>query len=72
MEILNIGQNDLTDEVLSIIKMALKKNTTLLCLGLQSTQLSCKGVQEFTDILTSNHTLKVSTCGWHLKVSKIY
>ncbi|KOX67384.1 Protein phosphatase 1 regulatory subunit 37 [Melipona quadrifasciata] len=42
LETLNIGKNMLTDELLFIIKDALKKNRVLLQLGIQSTELTCR------------------------------
>lgn len=58
LETLNIGKNMLTDELLFIIKDALKKNRVLLQLGIQSTELTCDGIVTLSEIIEINHALQ--------------
>lgn len=60
LELLNIGKNCLTNDFVSSIKDSLTKNTTLTTLGLQSAQLSAKGIETLTSIMTfgGNSTLQ--------------
>uniref|UniRef100_A0A1I8PU86 Uncharacterized protein n=1 Tax=Stomoxys calcitrans TaxID=35570 RepID=A0A1I8PU86_STOCA len=60
LELLNIGKNCLTNDFVSSIKDSLIKNTTLTTLGLQSAQLSAKGIETLTSIMTfgGNSTLQ--------------
>ncbi|XP_033320438.1 uncharacterized protein LOC117217165 isoform X1 [Bombus bifarius] len=58
LETLNIGKNMLSDELLLIIKDALKKNHVLLQLGIQSTELTCDGIVTLSEIIEINHALQ--------------
>lgn len=59
LETLNIGQNTLTDEVLSIVHESLKNNRVLLQLGMQSTELTCDGIVTLAEIMETNQVLQV-------------
>lgn len=50
----------LTDELLFVIKDALKKNRVLLQLGIQSTELTCEGIVTLSEIIEINHALQVN------------
>ena len=51
LEILNIGQNVLTNHFLTEIKSSIKLNKSLTSLGLQSSQLNCDGLKTLSEIL---------------------
>lgn len=57
---LNVGFNCLLDSTAEAIKIPMKKNKNLLSLGLQSTQLTCRGAQHLSEILEVNSSLQVS------------
>jgi len=59
LETLNIGQNMLTDETLSIVNESLKQNRVLLQLGMQSTELTCDGIITLAEIIETNQVLQV-------------
>ncbi|KAG5322514.1 PPR37 phosphatase, partial [Pseudoatta argentina] len=59
LETLNIGQNMLTDETLSIVNESLKQNRVLLQLGMQSTELTCDGIITLAEIMETNQVLQV-------------
>lgn len=50
----------LTNELLFIIKDALKKNRVLLQLGMQSIDLTCDGILALSEIIKINQILQVS------------
>lgn len=56
---LNIGYNYLHDTVASAIQTPLKSNKNLIRLGLQSTQITCKGAKCLAEALKTNNTLQV-------------
>nr|XP_034190387.1 uncharacterized protein LOC117608843 isoform X1 [Osmia lignaria] len=58
LETLNIGKNMLTDELLFVIKDALKKNRILLQLGIQATDLTCDGIVTLSEIIEINQILQ--------------
>lgn len=58
---LNVGFNCLLDSTASAIEIPLKNNKNLVRLGLQSTQITCKGVKNLAEALESNTSLQVST-----------
>ncbi|XP_075151623.1 uncharacterized protein LOC142225680 isoform X2 [Haematobia irritans] len=60
LELLNIGKNCLTNDFVTSIKDSLTNNKTLTTLGLQSAQLSAKGIETLTSIMTfgGNSTLQ--------------
>ncbi|CAK9834568.1 Protein phosphatase 1 regulatory subunit 37 [Anthophora retusa] len=58
LETLNIGKNILTDELLFVVKDALKKNRVLLQLGIQSTELTCDGIVTLAEIIEINQVLQ--------------
>lgn len=51
LEILNIGQNVLTNHFLTEIKSSIKLNKSLNSLGLQSSHLTCDGLKTLSEIL---------------------
>ncbi|CAO1371866.1 unnamed protein product [Diamesa serratosioi] len=51
LEILNIGQNVLTNHFLTEIKSSIKLNKSLNSLGLQSSHLNCDGLKTLSEIL---------------------
>ncbi|KAL1492778.1 hypothetical protein ABEB36_010975 [Hypothenemus hampei] len=55
---LNIGYNNLTDEVLYQISDGLPQTESLEGLGLQCTLLTCKGILTLAEALTNNTSLK--------------
>ncbi|CAH0562280.1 unnamed protein product [Brassicogethes aeneus] len=55
---LNLGFNNLTDEVLIHISDGLPDTSSLEGLGLQSTLLTCKGIQVLAEALQKNSTLR--------------
>ncbi|XP_075227693.1 uncharacterized protein LOC142328089 [Lycorma delicatula] len=58
LEILNIGQNILSNDVLFVSKKALQQNRTLLRLGMQSTHLTCEGAIALAEIIADNSTIE--------------
>lgn len=60
LEMLNIGYNCLLDTVASSILMPMKQNKNLVRLGLQSTQITCKGAKCLAEALETNTTLQVN------------
>lgn len=59
LEMLNIGYNCLFDTTASAIQIPIKNNRNLLRLGLQSTQITCKGAKCLAEALETNTTLQV-------------
>lgn len=57
---LNIGYNNLTDEVLLEIRDSLKATKSLEGLGLQCTLLTCKGINYLAEAIENNSSLQVS------------
>lgn len=57
---LNIGYNCLLDATANAIQTPLKNNKNLVRLGLQSTQVTCKGAQNLAEALEINTSLQVS------------
>lgn len=57
---LNVGYNCLLDTIASTIQIPMKINKNLLRLGLQSTQITCKGAKCLAEALETNTTLQVS------------
>ncbi|CAH1153474.1 unnamed protein product [Phaedon cochleariae] len=55
---LNIGYNNLTDEVLNHLSVSLLKTNCLEGLGLQSTLLTCKGIDALAEVIPNNHSLQ--------------
>lgn len=51
LQILNIGQNVLTDHYMTDIKSSIKQNKSVCSLGLQGTNLTCEGVKCLADII---------------------
>lgn len=60
LEMLNIGYNCLLDASANAIQTPLKNNKNLVRLGLQSTQITCKGAQNLAEALETNTSLQVS------------
>uniref|UniRef100_A0A1B6DCG1 Protein phosphatase 1 regulatory subunit 37 n=1 Tax=Clastoptera arizonana TaxID=38151 RepID=A0A1B6DCG1_9HEMI len=58
LEMLNIGQNVLSNEMLHATKDALQKNKSLLRLGMQSTHLTCEGAIALAEIIADNSVLQ--------------
>ncbi|XP_050535974.1 protein phosphatase 1 regulatory subunit 37 isoform X9 [Daktulosphaira vitifoliae] len=58
LEMLNIGYNCLLDSTAEVIKIPMKKNKNILRLGLQSTQITCRGAQHLSEILEVNESLQ--------------
>ncbi|XP_034933703.1 protein phosphatase 1 regulatory subunit 37 [Chelonus insularis] len=58
LETLNIGQNLMGDEFLEVCKDALKKNNSLLQLGVQATGLMQKGILALAEVIEKNDTLQ--------------
>lgn len=56
---LNIGYNRLLDTTASAIHKAIKNNKNLIRLGLQSSQITSKGVKYLAEALETNLTLQV-------------
>jgi len=56
---LNIGYNCLTDIMASAIQIPMKNNKNLIRLGLQRTQITCKGAKYLAEALETNITLQV-------------
>lgn len=56
----------LSDELLLIIKDALKKNHVLLQLGIQSTELTCDGIVTLSEIIEINHALQVNIINFRI------
>jgi len=62
---LNVGFNCLLDTTASGIRLPMKNNKNLIRLGLQSTQITCKGVKHLAEALETNTSLQVSDiCGY--------
>jgi len=62
---LNVGFNCLLDTTASAIQIPMKNNKNLIRLGLQSTQITCKGVKHLAEALEANTSLQVSDiCGY--------
>lgn len=59
LEMLNVGYNCLLDTTASAIQIPIKNNRNLLRLGLQSTQITCKGAKCLAEALETNTTLQV-------------
>lgn len=57
---LNIGYNCLLDITASAIQIPIKNNKNLIRLGLQSTQITCKGAKNLAEALETNISLQVS------------
>lgn len=57
---LNVGYNCLLDTVASAIQIPMKNNRNLIRLGLQSTQITCKGAKCLAETLETNTSLQVS------------
>jgi len=57
---LNVGFNCLLDTTASAIQIPMKNNKNLIRLGLQSTQITCKGVKHLAEALEANTSLQVS------------
>jgi DNA-binding Xre family transcriptional regulator len=55
---LNIGYNNLTDEVVANIAPSLEITTTLEGLGLQCTLLTCKGIDSLAVAIENNNSLQ--------------
>lgn len=55
---LNIGYNNLTDEVLTHISAALPSTSALEGLGLQCTLLTCKGINVLAEAIQNNQSLQ--------------
>lgn len=60
LEILNIGQNVLTNQFISDIRTSIRTNKSLSSLGLQSTHLACDGVKVLSEVIQfgGNSTLQ--------------
>lgn len=56
---LNIGFNCLLDTTASAIQIPMKNNKNLLRIGLQSTQITCKGAKNLAEALETNISLQV-------------
>lgn len=59
LEMLNVGYNCLLDITASAIQIPIKNNRNLLRLGLQSTQITCKGAKCLAEALETNTALQV-------------
>lgn len=57
---LNVGYNCLLDATANAIQISLKNNKNLVRLGLQSTQITCKGAKNLAEALEANTSLQVS------------
>lgn len=57
---LNVGFNCLLDTVASAIQIPMKNNKNLIRLGLQSTQITCKGAKCLAETLETNTSLQVN------------
>lgn len=57
---LNVGYNCLLDTTANAIQIPLKNNKNLARLGLQSTQITCKGAKNLAEALETNTSLQVS------------
>lgn len=68
---MNIGFNNLTDEVIPRIKESLIVTKSLEGLGLQSTLLTSIGVSELAEAIENNTSLQVSLVLLKLVTSKI-
>lgn len=62
MRTLNIGYNNLTDEVISEIRSGLETTKSLEGLGLQCTLLTCKGIDFLASAIENNESLEVILC----------
>lgn len=60
LEMLNVGFNCLLDTTASAIQIPMINNKNLIRLGLQSTQITCKGVKNLAEALEANTSLQVS------------
>nr|CAD7431842.1 unnamed protein product [Timema monikensis] len=58
LEMLNMGQNMLTNECLHVLKDSLQKNKTLLRLGMQSTHLNCEGAVALAEVIADNSIIQ--------------
>ncbi|XP_072153360.1 uncharacterized protein [Bemisia tabaci] len=58
LEMLNVGQNILTSDVIYTIKEGLQQNHMLLKFGLQSTNLTCEGAIALAEVIADNCTLQ--------------
>ncbi|XP_063241288.1 protein phosphatase 1 regulatory subunit 37 isoform X2 [Bacillus rossius redtenbacheri] len=58
LEVLNMGQNMLTNECLHVMKDALQKNRRLLRLGMQATHLSCEGAVALAECIADNPVIQ--------------
>nr|CAD7261576.1 unnamed protein product [Timema shepardi] len=58
LEMLNMGQNMLTNECLHVMKDSLQKNKTLLRLGMQSTHLNCEGAVALAEVIADNSIIQ--------------
>lgn len=56
---LNVGFNCLLDTTASTIQIPMKNNKNLIRLGLQSTQITCKGAKNLAEALEANMSLQV-------------
>lgn len=56
---LNIGYNCLLDTTANFIQLPIKNNKNLVRLGLQSTQITCKGARGLAEALEMNTMLQV-------------
>lgn len=57
---LNVGYNCLLDTAANAIQIPMKTNKNLIRLGLQSTQITCKGANCLAETLKTNTSLQVS------------
>ncbi|XP_034248937.1 protein phosphatase 1 regulatory subunit 37 [Thrips palmi] len=58
LEMLNIGHNVLTSDVVHSMKDSLQQNKTLLRLGMQSTHLSCEGAIALAEVIEDNKVIQ--------------
>ncbi|KAJ1527568.1 hypothetical protein ONE63_007533 [Megalurothrips usitatus] len=58
LEMLNIGHNVLTSDVLHTMKDSLQQNRTLLRLGMQSTHLACEGAIVLAEVIEDNPVIQ--------------
>lgn len=56
---LNVGYNCLLDTTANTMQIPLQNNKNLLRIGLQSTQITCKGANTLAKALATNTTLQV-------------
>lgn len=58
LEMLNIGHNVLSSDVLHSMKDSLQQNRTLLRLGMQSTHLACEGAIVLAEVIEDNPVIQ--------------